>query len=162
MASITFAAGFSKTEPAQQAQLQIELQVLLAMKTLGQAEAYFWQVLLPKWRGVLEPLMRAWDQVKSYWLHPQLPRTNNPAEVGNGRLWIRQKHRNIRVLSRGQDWLKIALYRLRHRPVQQSTSTWQRLTGKPSPSPWFLPIITPLAYSTDFFIRVGIGVLYSC
>lgn len=39
----------------------MELQVLLEMKTLGQAEAYFWQVLLPKWRGGLEPLMHAWD-----------------------------------------------------------------------------------------------------
>jgi hypothetical protein len=133
-------------------QLQMELQVLLEMKTLGEGEAYFWQVLLPKWRGSLEPLMRAWDQVKSYWLDPQLPKTNNSAEVGNGRLWRREKRRNIRSIPRGTDWLKTALYRIRHRPIQHALSAWQRLTGKSSPKSWVLPIITSLRYSTESFI----------
>ena len=52
---------------------------------------------------------------------------------------------------RAQDWLKAALYRLRHRPVQLSASAWQRLTAKPSPILWVLPISTPLRYSTEFF-----------
>lgn len=141
----------SKTAKDQWNQLHIELQVLLEMQTLGEAEAYFWQVLLPKWRGSLEPLMRAWDQIKSYWLDPQLPKTNNTAEVGNGRLWRREKPRNIRSIPRAMDWLMTALYRVRHRPIQHALSAWQRLTAKPSPIPWFSPIITPLSYSTESF-----------
>ncbi|GIW36771.1 MAG: hypothetical protein KatS3mg073_0916 [Meiothermus sp.] len=140
-----------KTTKDQRNRLQLELQVLLEMKTLGEAEAYFWQVLLPRWKGCLEPLMRAWNQVKSYWLEPRLPKTNNTAEVGNGRLWRRQKRRNIRSIPRAKDWLQIALYRTRHRPIQHSLSAWQRLSNQSSPKCWFLPIITPLRYSTEFF-----------
>ncbi|WP_297860113.1 hypothetical protein [Meiothermus sp.] len=104
-----------KTPQDQRNRLQLELQVLLEMKTLGEAEA------------------------------------NNTAEVGNGRLWRRQKRRNIRSIPRAKDWLQIALYRTRHRPIQHSLSAWQRLSNQSSPKCWFLPIITPLRYSTEFF-----------
>ncbi|WP_297861019.1 hypothetical protein [Meiothermus sp.] len=104
-----------KTPRDQRNRLQLELQVLLEMKTLGEAEA------------------------------------NNTAEVGNGRLWRRQKRRNIRSIPRAKDWLQIALYRTRHRPIQHSLSAWQRFSNQSSPKCWFLPIITPLRYSTEFF-----------
>lgn len=54
----------SKTAKDHWQQLHIELQVLLEMPSLGEAEAYFWQVLLPKWKRSLEPLMRVWNQVR--------------------------------------------------------------------------------------------------
>lgn len=141
----------SRTAKDKQKELLSDLQALLKMNKLGDAEAQLWQVLLPKYKGVIEPLIRAWEQIKTYWLKPDLPKTNNVAEQGNARLWRREKRRNIRSKVRGLDWLSSAIYRVRHRPIQ-AQSPWNRLTKLPSPSFWVLPLIFSLKHSTDFFI----------
>lgn len=140
----------SRTTKDKQKELLGELQALLKIPKLGEAEAQLWQVLLPKYKGVIEPLIRAWEQIKTYWLKPDLPKTNNIAEQGNGRLWRREKRRNIRSKLRGRDWLSSAIYRVRHRPIH-SHSPWNRLTKLPSPKFWVLPLIHSLIHSTDFF-----------
>jgi hypothetical protein len=130
--------------------IQKDLQQLLEYKVLGEAEAFLWDVLFPRWVGVIQPLVKAWEGIKAWWLARDFT-TNNVAERGNGRLWRRTRCRNIRSLEVGQDWLVVGLYRVRHRPLQQSgESPWKSLSSWDSPGSWMTALSTPLGRSTDF------------
>ena len=127
-----------------------DLRQLLDYRILGEAEAFLWDVLFKRWTSIIQPLVSAWNGIKAWWSTRSFA-TNNVAERGNGRLWRRVHRRNIRSLERGQNWLVVGLYRVRHRKLRvKGKSVWKLLSSRNSPESWITAVNTPLSRSTDF------------
>jgi hypothetical protein len=117
------------------------VQFLLAQPNLEEAEGYL-KILRGLHRSeLLEPLNKAWSQLRLRWLLG-LPTTNNASETLYNAVWARARKRVVKVVDRATAWLAEGFWRWNHHLVR-GMSPWERLTGRVSEA-WLQALVIPL------------------
>jgi hypothetical protein len=121
--------------------LMWNVQFLLAQPNLEEAEQYL-KILRGLHRSeVLEPLTKAWKQLRLRWVLG-LPATNNTSETLYNAVWARVKKRVVKVVDRVVAWLAEGFWRWNHHLVR-GMSPWERLMGRVSED-WLQALVIPL------------------
>jgi transposase-like protein len=127
---------------SQRQRLMWDLQFLLNQPHFKAAERFL-KIL----RGlydtrVLEPLTKAWPQLRLRWVLG-LPTTNNTSESLYNAVWARARKRVVKTADRTMAWLTQGFWRWNHHLVR-GRSPWERLTGRTSED-WLQAVVIPLA-----------------
>lgn len=137
--------NFSKK---QRKSVALQLRCLYEQDSLEDAERFL-SLLVQKYSATkLKALLNAWHGLKHIWLLPEMPLTNNVSENLYHGIWRRARKRVVKATYRLTDWLKEALWRWNHHPIDDQ-SPWQRFLNHPSPH-WLSALLSPLGRSYDF------------